>query len=135
MLDPPHQAHDADLMVAVSLDAGPMGLRVRLAAALDPANLPQHRVQRLDWEADREAVVIRHQRIFGALVLEERVEAALPSDAASELLRQAALSQADRLLAGDEGVAQLRARVDFLRLHQPDLDLPALDPVALLPAL
>lgn len=138
-LDPASSVRDAELFVAVDVDAGRRGQRaeafVRRASAIERDWLPAALVRTEDVAAfDPESASVRGTRRvrYEDLVLEEvavqlergpLVEAALIEAAAADL--PAALD------LEDETVASLRTRVACLRVWRPELDLPALDDEAL----
>ena len=134
-LEPPDQNLSSDLLIAVEVTADHRGLRVRQSAPLSPHLLNAATETVVVWDADSERVVARRERRFGALVLESQPAQGAPDPlaAAATLAEAAAASPARALdLERAEGV---RARLAFVRHHRPDLDLPTLDPVTLLPQL
>lgn len=90
----------------------------------------------LDFDPDRQAVVSRRRRSWGALVLTDRPGLdRLPAEASDLLLRHA-LEAPDRALAPNDRDEALRARVAFLARAQPRLGLGAVERWAdLLPTL
>ncbi len=133
----------AELFVAVDLDDRrdlPEAL-VRLASAVDPADLPPERLStavEVEWDAGRERVVAWKRTRYRDLVLAAS-EVPAPPDEAARVLAQAAAGSLDRALPlGEPAVAGFLARVRSLRLWMPELDLPAFDAAelrALLPLL
>ena len=89
----------------------------------------------VELDAASGRVVERSRLMFGALVLDETVRPAPPSETATRLLAEAALAQG--LDAFDEpgALAELRARLALLAQAFPELALPALDDQALRAAL
>ncbi len=129
---------DAELFVAVAIDAGRAGERaealVRAASAVERTWLPPELVRasrELLWDEARERVVARAVVRFEDLVLEEKE---VPLDAAgteaaavAALLAERAAGDLDRALdLQDEKRRDLGRRVDFLRRRRPDLQLPSL---------
>jgi ATP-dependent helicase HrpB len=119
---------DAELFVAVELDAGRAGERseglVRVASAVERSWLPPELVREtreLDWDASRERVVERRVERFEDLVLDARETPISDADAAARrLAEQARLAPARALPLDDPALAALRARLRFLRLARPD---------------
>ncbi len=134
-LDPPDQNLSSDLLIAVEVTADHRGLQVRQSAPL-PTDLLKTKTETVVvWDAEAERVVARRQRRFGALVLDNQPAHGAPDpEAAGARLAEAAAASPSRAL--DLAAAQgVRSRLAFLRHHRSDLELPALDPVALLPHL
>jgi ATP-dependent helicase HrpB len=115
----------ARLLVIASLDGGGGG-RIRLAAPLDAANLPPWVAARVTEAVETGldpvtgSVLARRRRRLGALVLEDRTEAADPAETA------AALSAAVQIAAlpWSDTARQLQARVALLRRLEPDAGWP-----------
>ena len=126
---------DAELFVAVDVDAGPQRqrseARVRLASA----------VQR-EWLADlyRDAlseqrefvfdekhgrVVERTQERYGDLILNERVSTAVDRQRGGELLASLARRAPDKVVPPSPAERSLLNRMRFLRQWMPELELPA----------
>jgi ATP-dependent helicase HrpB len=124
---------DAELFVAVALDAGRGGERaedfVRLASAVERDWLPAESVataDELDWDTAGERVVARRRTRFDDLVLAEKEIPIADADAASALLAERAAADLARTLPLDErDVAALLGRIGFLASRRPDLGLPA----------
>jgi len=122
---------NAKLLVVASLDAG--GGRIRLAAPLDHAALPatvQARVtEAVETGLDpvTGSVLARRRKRLGALVLEDRTEAADPAETAAALAAAAPLS----VLTFTEAARQFQARVALMRTLEPDGDWPDLSDAAL----
>jgi ATP-dependent helicase HrpB len=122
----------AELFVAVDVDDrrdAAEGL-VRLASAVDPADLPPARLAAavdLEWDAARERVTAwKRTRYRDLVVAASEVPAA--ADDAARVLAQAAAARLDRALPlADPEVASFLARVRSLRLWMPELGLPAFD--------
>jgi ATP-dependent helicase HrpB len=137
---------DAELFVAVELDAGRAGARseglVHVASAVEREWLPSEllsSVRELSWDPDRERVVARAVVRFEDLVLEEKEVPVDDPVAASALLASRAAAAPERALALDDpAVAGLLGRLRFLARALPELELPEPDLallVSLLPAL
>jgi ATP-dependent helicase HrpB len=109
--------------------------RIRLAAPLDPANLPPSLAAQLSeavetgFDPASGAVFARRRTRLGALVLRDRTEPAGPAEAAATLARVVA-EQALRPLPWTEAARQLQARVALMRAIEredwPDLSDEAL---------
>ena len=128
---------DAELLVALDLDershGGGQAVTVRLASAVRPEWLFERYserielVEELSWNEAHERVEHATRLTFGAVVLEEQVAAAEPSDAASAVLARAATQRgAAEFLKGDALVA-LRERLLLLARFHPELELAQLD--------
>ncbi len=122
------------LLVAAGLHLGSKA-RITLAARLDPAALPDSLLARTTQTFERGvdtrtgAVFQRHRRRLGALVLQDRLLAAEPGEAAADLAAEAA-SQLGSLLDWTQAARNLRARVSLARRHF-DPTLPDLSEAAL----
>ena len=125
-------------LVAAHLDAGHREGRIFLAAAVAPQELRELLPQRLtreesvQWDPASRAVLAVRRECLGALVLSQTpLRAADP-----EALRQAMLEGVRALGLGalpwDEGARELRARLEFLRRHQPEAGWPDLSDAGLL---
>lgn len=120
----------APYFVAVSVDGGRRGARseaqIRIASAVEPEwfETTTREVRRFDPERAR--VVNERVTRLGGLVLEQ-VPVSCPLDeATARMLARAAC--ADLRSAFDLDAAEpYLARVDFLRTHLPELELPAVD--------
>jgi len=112
----------APLLAVASLEMK-AGARIRLAAPLDPANLPAVLAARVTETVDSGldpvtgSVLARRRRRLGALVLEDRTIAADPADTAEAL---ASALDIDRL-PWSEAARQLQARAALLRSIDPEL--------------
>ncbi len=108
----------AKLLVAASLELR-AGARIRLAASLDPAALPASVAARVTeavetaFDPGTGTVMARRRRRLGALVLEDRTEAADPATAATALAAAATLPWTG-------AARQLQARVVLMRGLDPD---------------
>ncbi|MBN9564115.1 MAG: ATP-dependent helicase HrpB [Alphaproteobacteria bacterium] len=109
--------------------------RIRLAAPVDPDNLPSAVTGRITesvetgFDAVAGAVLSRRRRRLGALVLSDRTEPADPADTATSLARAAA-ADGLRALNWTEAARRFQARVALLRKLEPD-GWPDLSDVAL----
>ena len=135
-LDPPDQAPGADLLLAAQLTLGRGGLKIRLAARVEPDALPVRDAVVMDWDADRDAVSHHIESRFGALVLATR-RPQTPADPArvSARLLQEALLRPDGALDLNDRYQSIAGRLRFLGSRRPDLDLPDPSPAVLLPRL
>jgi ATP-dependent helicase HrpB len=123
---------EADVLLAVALDGGRKGERsthwIRMAAPLDPSDLPTTERSALRWEGQR--VLAETQTCYRDLVLRRRDGAGDPTAVAELLARQAARSPR-KALTWTPDVERWLARVQYARTP----DWPALDPVSALPEL
>jgi len=139
-------ALDSDYLVA--LDAEERGASgrgasttIRLGCGIDPdwlgdlegSELRAEEVVELDLATSR--VVERSRLMFGALVLDETVRPAPPSETASRLLAEAALAQGPDSFDEPGALSTLRARLALLAQAFPELPLPAVDDAAMRAAL
>ncbi len=107
--------------------------RIRLAAPLDPATLPEDRITEqveTSFDPASGAVLARRRRRFGALVLSDRTEPVPPAEIAAALA-SAVAAQGLRPLPWTDATRQLQARAVLMRpieLEQawPDLSDSAL---------
>lgn len=134
-LDRRSVVHDADLFVALDVDAarrrGADAL-VRSAAAIERAWLaeeaPHLMVTESAAELDARGRVAGVERtLFGDLVLEERGGVAVDPQRAAAVLEAAVRADPARWLDGRDDVAALRPRWKLLREHAPELGFPELD--------
>ncbi len=99
--------------------------RIRLAAPLDPNDLPAAVAARVTESVEAGfdpvagAVLSRRRRRLGALVLSDRTEPADPEETAAALARAVA-ADGLRALKWSEAARQLQARVSLLRGVEPD---------------
>jgi ATP-dependent helicase HrpB len=110
----------AAFVVAADLDGRRAGARIRLAAAVDGADvatlLDDVVVQRrLVWDRDRDDLVLRIERRLDALALGEDVRAATPGDDTVDALVDRVRATRLAVLTWSPAAEQLRARVSFLR--------------------
>ncbi|MDF2731380.1 MAG: putative ATP-dependent helicase [Desertimonas sp.] len=110
----------ADFVVAADLDGRRAGARIRLAAAIDAADIAallddvvEHR--RLIWDADRDDLVQRVERRLDALALGEETRTPAPGDETVDALVSRVKATKLAVLAWTPAATQLRARVAFLR--------------------
>jgi ATP-dependent helicase HrpB len=106
----------APLLAVASLEMK-LSARIRLAAPLDPQALVSRSTVSVETGLDPAtgSVLARRRRRFGALVLEDRTEAAAPHEIANALARAANIPS----LAWTEAARQLQARVAILRGLDP----------------
>ncbi len=136
-LEPRSVVRDAELFVAVDLDAGPGAeARVRVASAVDAAWLAElfpdalRSEEVVEFDAAQARVVRRRRECFADLVLAERLDANVERAAAGVALAAAARRNPAGAVALGADDAALLARLAFLRRAMPELDLP--QPEALL---
>ena len=120
-------------LLAVAVLDSKGAARIRMAAPLDPATLPDSVAARITetvesgFDPASGGVLSRRRRRLGALVLEDRTEPADPADIAAALARAVPLAA----LPWTEAARQLQARVALMRGLEPqdwpDLSDPALD--------
>lgn len=128
VLDPKSVVRDAELILAVGLEAAAHGKggehKIRVASALSPAWLPRTLGVETRWDAGREGVSQARVERFLELTLAEHPagDAADPEAAAALLARQAARTP-DRAF-DPEAIGPWLARVRFLAEHMPELDMP-----------
>ena len=122
----------AKLLVVAALDGG-AGARIRMAALLDPANLPPSVAARVTEAVETGldpvsgSVLARRRKRLGALVLEDRTEAAGPTETAAALAAAAPFAG----LPWTGAARQLQARVALLRGLEPAGGWPDLSDTAL----
>ena len=127
---------DAEFIVAVVLAGGRRGERaehrIRLAAALDPADLPIEEVIETVFEPERGAVIERRVRRYLDLVLDSRPTGNTPdAQAVGYALAQAICENPRQALQLDADDERLLARIRWLADKRPKLNLPTfaeLDP-------
>ena len=131
-----------DLVLALSLDGGRKGARseawIRLAATLEREWLDAPETEELVFDEDREAVVSRRVRRIGALVLSERPGTSRKDPLAVAALLEEAARDVGLMahLTPDRDTDELLGRIDTLRRHRPELELPDLSDLdVLLPTL
>ena len=110
----------APLLVVAALEVK-AGARIKLAAPLDPANLPAMLAARVvevvesGLDPVTGSVLARRRRRLGALILEDRTEAADPAETAAALARAVDMAR----LPWTEPARQLQARVGWMRGLDP----------------
>ncbi|MCQ8242364.1 ATP-dependent helicase HrpB [Rhizosaccharibacter radicis] len=127
---------DAPLLAVASLQVR-TGATIRLAAPLDPENLPPSLLARAVEQVESGldpasgAMVSRRRLRLGALVLQDRTVAADPAETA-RILADAAAGKLDTLLDWTDAARQFQARVALLRrLDGDEAMLPDLSDEAL----
>jgi ATP-dependent helicase HrpB len=111
----------APLLAVASLEMK-QGARIRLAAALDPANLPAVLAARVTEAVESGldpvtgSVLARRRTRLGSLVLSDRTEAADPAETAAALARATKLAA----LPWTDAARQFQARVLWMRGLEPD---------------
>jgi ATP-dependent helicase HrpB len=126
--------HEGELLVAVAADEQSWGGRaqvaVRLATSIEPSWLLDDYGSRIElkdelgWNAQSERVERREGMAFGAIMLDEARATAAPSQAAAQLLFEAARSRGIFTNLASEGWAGLVTRLALLREHFPEAGLP-----------
>jgi ATP-dependent RNA helicase HrpB len=126
---------EADLLVAIDVDAGAAGERdgalVRIASQIEPRWLEEdtrgvQTVFRARWNASREAVeCVRELRYFD-LVLEEKPAKDAGEAEIARVLEEAAARDLDRALPKTGAFDALVRRIAFARKHAPESEI-ALD--------
>jgi ATP-dependent helicase HrpB len=124
------------LLVAAALDPRDAA-RIRLAAPLDPDDLPAAlaarvtETQEAGFDPVSGAVLARRRRRLGALVLSDRTVAVDPAEIA-DLLADTVAAQALKPLKFEDAAVQFRARVALMRGIEPDAGWPDLSDAALI---
>lgn len=128
---------EAPLFLALDLDGRGADARVRLASGVDRAWLGEPReVATVVFDPERSRVVGRRELRLGELVLEAHDQGEVDAVEAERVLLEAARSNPASALALDrEEVASFLQRAAWLRDAVPELELPAPDPLAVLPSL
>ena len=126
----------ARLLVAAALDVKD-GARIRLAAPIDPDDLPPALEARVTEQVEAGfdpvsgAVLARRRRRLGALVLSDRTVPVDPAEIA-DLLADTVAAQVLKPLPMTDAVKQFRARVALMRGIEPDAGWPDLSDQALI---
>jgi ATP-dependent helicase HrpB len=127
-LAPSSGVTQAELFVALDVDAGQAETLVRLASAVERAWLSPERVREsVDVEFDEfTGRVVAWKRFrFDDLVIEEKAANAPSEEQVTSVLIDAAMRQLDRVLpAADSFAETFRTRVRCLRIWMPELGLP-----------
>lgn len=122
----------AKLLVVASLEMV-TGARIKLAAELDIANLPDVVAARITETVETGldpttgSVLARRRRRYGALVLEDRTEVADPAETAAALADAVTMAA----LPWTDDIRQFQARVALMRGVDPGGDWPDLGDAAL----
>jgi ATP-dependent helicase HrpB len=130
VLDARSVVREAELILAVHLDAAPRGERaehrIRIACALDPDWLPVEAMEEVvetRFDPEREAVAQRRVTRFLDLELESRVVES-DAEAVAAALRAEARRDPRRALQPDPEVDDFLARLRCLAAWMPELGLP-----------
>jgi ATP-dependent helicase HrpB len=127
-LAPSSGVTQAELFLAIDVDAGQAETLVRMASAVERGWLPADRLRdSIDVEFDDAAgrVVAWKRTRFDDLVIDERPANATDSERVTAVLIEAALRNPDRVLPPpDSPAGRFRTRVRCLRAWMPDLGLP-----------
>jgi ATP-dependent helicase HrpB len=120
----------ANLLVVAALELK-TSARIRLAAPLDPDDLPPILAARVTEQVEggvdptTGSVLARRRRRLGALVLSDRTEPADPA-AIAQALAGAAAADSLRALAWTDAARQFQTRVALMRAIEPDAGWPDL---------
>lgn len=125
----------SELFVCVDVDAGRRGERsealVRLASAVERTWLAHDQLRlatSIEFDPRRLCVTAVARTAYRDLVLDEKRVAVDDDERATRVLVDAAAGDLRGALSLDApDVVALRARVEFLRAHMPELELPLLD--------
>jgi ATP-dependent helicase HrpB len=129
-----------EFIVAVELDDRDRDARILLAAPLDSGELYTHFAAQLvqeesvEWSTREQAVLARRTVMFGALVLEEKPLAEVPTEPARAAMLRGVRELGIAALAWDREARDLQARIQFVRAALgtasaaawPDVSDPAL---------
>jgi len=134
-----------ELIVAVELDDRERDARILLAAPLRRAELLEHCAERIleresvEWSSRAAAVVAHRTLELGALVLEEKPLAEVPTEAARAAMLKGVRALGLAALPWDRGARDLQARSEFVRRAAGEAALqaawPAMSDAALLETL
>jgi ATP-dependent RNA helicase HrpB len=134
VLDPSSIVREAELFVAVEVDAGPRRAlsesRVRVASAVRREWLAMfpgalHVEREVVFDAARERVVERRRERFADLVLDETVQLDVDRWRAGEVLAEAARRDPARALQFTAAAQHWLRRVQFVQRWMPDAGFPA----------
>lgn len=139
-LDGGSRVRQEPLFLAIDLDDGGGEARVRQASAVERAWLDDEGLQGnlrsrddLFFNPSRRQIEARRRTLWLDLVLEEAPAAIGDPLAAADLLAAEAAREPERVLPPpDSAAGRFRARVAWLSVALPDLDLPRFDDAALL---
>ncbi|MGB8860267.1 MAG: ATP-dependent helicase HrpB, partial [Ilumatobacteraceae bacterium] len=128
-------------VVAADLDGKRDNARIRIGAALDVQDVITsladqiERRESIEWDKQRNDLVLRSETRLGGMLLDEQVRAAPPGEATSAALAERVRSTRLGELQWPERARLLRARVAFLRHHMGVEEWPDWSDVALLATL
>lgn len=131
VLAPQSAVREAELFVCVELaETGKSDSLVRQASAVDRQWLADALTVGIDvrFDADRERVVALRRTRYEDLVLDEAPTSIPAGYDAAPLLAEAAAERLERSLRLDDAGAAFLARLTFLRLAMPELNLPDFGP-------
>jgi ATP-dependent helicase HrpB len=127
-LAPSSRVTQAELFLAIDVDAGQAETLVRMASAVERSWLLPDRLREsidVDFDGAAGRVVAWKRTRFDDLVIDERPANAPDGDQVTAVLVEAALRNPDRVLPPtDSPAGRFRARVRCLRAWMPDLGLP-----------
>ncbi|MGE0419075.1 MAG: ATP-dependent helicase HrpB [Acetobacteraceae bacterium] len=135
-LPPTDPLAKAGLLVIAALEMK-AGARIRLAAPLDPDDLPHVLARRVTeqveagYDSASGAVLARRRRRLGGLILSDRTAPADPAEVA-QALADAVANEALRPLPWTDATRQWQARVALMRQLEPDAGWPDLSDAALI---
>ncbi len=123
---------DADLFLAIDLDAGQREALVRQASAIRRDWLETSSIIEVEFDQETERVKARKRVRYEDLVLEESTAALPKGNVVAEALAAAAVEHLDRVLPPDDSAAgNLLLRLRCLGDWMPELQLPLCDEAAL----
>lgn len=125
VLDARSAVRDAEWILALAVDGGARGTehKIRMAAALQPRDLPTVSALETRFDPEREAVVqLRQQRYLALVVREEQVVA--DAQAIAQALAAAVAPDPRRALTLGADDERLVARIAWLATRRPDVGLP-----------
>jgi ATP-dependent helicase HrpB len=130
-LDAASRVRGEPLFLAVDVDDAGGEVRARLVSAVDRSWLPPELLdarEELFFNPTRGQVEARLRTYWVDLIIEETPIAISDAAAASDLLAREARQQLDRYLpAADSAAGSLLARVRWLAVARPELELPTFD--------
>ncbi len=128
-------------VVAADLDGKRDNARIRIGAALDVQDVIAaladqiERRESIEWDKQRNDLVLRSETRLGGMLLDEQVRAAQPGEATTAALVERVRTTRLAALQWPERARLLRARVAFLRHHMGASEWPDWSDAALLATL
>jgi ATP-dependent helicase HrpB len=127
----PTSAVDAELYLAIDVDAGQGEAVVRLASAVQRDWLPASRLRtqtEVAFDEQSEKVTASRRHLFDDLIIEESPAKHPEGEEVAQVLAAAAATRLDRVLPpADSAAGSFLLRLLCLRQWLPELDLPAFD--------